>query len=145
MPKQKPFAWDDYVKVVPYRKVLEGMESTRLIMPTMFSPDRREVYLRSQDTTIGTDDIKRLKCFWGMIYRQLRLVLATMNWSCEEAYLLQVDYVIVWSLLYQFDALPDDYMFPEYYLRKAWQKMRPAQKNISVVVEEKEHGRHNKD
>jgi len=37
----------------------------------------------------------------------------------------EIDYKIIWAILDGLDALPDDSRYPEYYLQKAMNNIRP--------------------
>ena len=59
--KNKPFNWDKYMDEAPYSKVLEGMGSARLLIPTMFSPCKNNVYLKTEDLSFGAGDYEALE------------------------------------------------------------------------------------
>lgn len=124
MTQKTGFDWDGYIERTPYSTVLRGMGGNRLKIPTMFSPDGSQVYLKSLDVAYRTDDAEGLTHAFGEILDSLRLAITSMTWSCERVYLCQVDYLTVWGLLDSLSALPEDYRHPEYYLEEAWRESR---------------------
>jgi|GEM_PF-1618235 len=122
MKRTTRFDWDGHLERTPYNKVLRDMHGTRCIIPTMFSPDRSQVYLKSLDVAYRTDDIGGLTGALAEILDNLRRAVALMTWSCERVHLCEVDYLTVWGILYNADALPDGYIYPEHYLEQAWRE-----------------------
>ena len=125
MSSTKKFDWDFYWQNAPYGKVLSGMGGARLTVPTMFSPDAQQIYLKSFDIAVEVDDVRLLVWAFEEIPRRLRTAIADIQHSCEEAHLLEIDYMIVWSLLDKLNGLPEDYEYPEFYLKKIWNEVRP--------------------
>jgi hypothetical protein len=129
MSQTKKINWDAYWQNAPYGKVLAGMGGARLIIPTMFSPDARQIYLKSFDLAVAVDDTRLLSWAFEEIPSRLRNAIADIRHSCEEAHLLEIDYMIVWSLLDKLNELPEDYEYPELYLEKIWNEVRPVKPN----------------
>lgn len=116
---QKPlFDWDKYMRTETYDKVLDGMHGLRLSTPTMFSPDKKLIYLKTYDVEFETDDAVTLNRILEELYILLQNEACNIDWSCEKLYLLEVDYTIIWEILSNLEALPDDYQYPEYYLKE---------------------------
>ena len=137
MSSTKKFDWDSYWQNSPYGKVLAGMGGARLTVPTMFSPDAQQIYLKSFDIAVAVDDVRLLSWALEEIPRRLRTVIADIQHSCEEAHLLEIDYMIVWSLLDKLNGLPEDYEYPEFYLKKIWNEVRPV-KPIGLAISQNE-------
>ena len=91
-------------------------------MPTMFSPDRKKIYLVTLDIECETDNVDFLNIVLKNLYRDLVHEFTSISDSLETAYLHQVDYLAVWKVLFEKNALPEDYECPEYYLKKAWEE-----------------------
>jgi hypothetical protein len=119
------FDWDKYISTQSYEKVLDGMNNARLIIPMMFSPDKKLIYLKTYDVAFETNDPNRLNIIFKELYESLVSKAKNINWSCEKLYLLEIDYKIIWEILDSLDALPDDYQYPEYYLQKVMNNIRP--------------------
>jgi len=133
----KKFDWDSYWQNAPYAKVLSGMGGTRLIVPTMFSPDGGRIYLKSLDIDTAVDDVRSLSWAFEEIPQRLKMVIANMRHSCEEVHGLEIDYMIVWSLLDKLNELPADYEYPELYLEKIWNEVRPDRLTELALSREK--------
>ncbi|NTW99064.1 MAG: hypothetical protein HGB35_03890 [Geobacteraceae bacterium] len=118
MKKFKEFNWDKYIRTETYDKVLDGMGLSRPLMPTMFSPDKKLIYLKTYDVAFETDNAKILNSILEELFVSLRNEARKIVWSCERLYLLQVDYMTIWRILCDIEALPDDYQYPEYYLEE---------------------------
>jgi len=114
--KKPSFDWDKYMRIETYNKVLDGI--SRLHIPTMFSPDKKLIYLKTYESEFETDDAKNLNIILEELYVSLQNEARNIDWSCEKLYLLEVDYITVWEILYNLVALPDDYQDPEYYLKE---------------------------
>jgi len=112
------FDWDRYLREETYNKVLEGMEDVRKIIPTMFSPDKKLIYLKTQDLDFETGDKASLTSLLDELLEELRLESSRIKWSFERLYLLQIDFRIVYLLLSNLDALPADSEPPETHLEK---------------------------
>lgn len=124
MTRRTRFDWDGYLERTPYNRVLRDMRGSRLTIPTMFSPDGGQVYLKSLDVAYRTDDAEGLKQAIAEILGNLRRAIECMTWSCERVYLCEVDYLTVWGLLHRLEALPEDYLYPEHYIEQAWRACR---------------------
>lgn len=118
MTKKHPFDWDKYRDTATYNNVLNGMSNSRLIIPTMFSPDKKLIYLKTYDVDFETNDADTLNRILNQLYVSLENEARKIDWSFEKMYLLQVDYLTIWGILDNLQALPDDYKYPEYYLEK---------------------------
>lgn len=118
MTKNDSFDWDKYMRTETYTKVLDGMRGSRLLIPTMYSPDKRLIYLKTYDLDFRTDDVDTLNKILDELYVKLQNEASKIDWSFEDLYLLQVDYLTIWSILRDQQALPNDYKYPEYYLEE---------------------------
>ena len=118
MTKNDSFDWDKYMRTETYTKVLDGMRGSRLLIPTMYSPDKRLIYLKTYDVDFCTDDVDTLNKILDELYVSLQKEASNIDWSFEQLYLLQVDYLTIWSILRDQQALPDDYKYPDYYLKE---------------------------
>lgn len=121
----KSFDWDNYMNTVSYNSVLKGMEVARKIIPTMFSPDQKQIYLKTDDCAYEVDDIETLNFKLNELLEDIKDEVKQMKWSCENLHLLQVDYLIIWTILENQSALPDDYKYPEHYLELAMNEFKP--------------------
>jgi len=119
------FNWDKYICTESYEKVLDGMNNARLIIPTMFLPDKKLIYLKTYDVAFETNDPNGLNIIFKELYESFVNEAKNINLSCEKLYLLEIDYKIICSILEGLDALPDDYRDPEYYLQKVMNNIRP--------------------
>ena len=88
--------------------------------PTTVSRDGKFIYLASMDTSVPTDDPEYLLRMFHDVYERFKSELQMSNWSCRRAALIETDYLALWDILRDLDALPEDYLFPEYYLELAW-------------------------
>ena len=122
MSSAQEFNWDQYMNSASYNAVLDGMFAARLIIPTMFSPDKKVIYLASLNIDIPTDNIEQLNAEFAHIYESIKHEVRNMVWSCQKLYRLQVDYLILFNILSNLAALPDGYEHPEYYLELAMQE-----------------------
>lgn len=122
----RPFPWDEYLARTPYSEVMDHAESGSHYPPTMTSPDGRRLYLASQDIEIPVDDVDALRRYLDSLLVELAEEIGRFNWTCRRALQCEMDYLAVWGALYNLDALPDDYRFPEYYLEKAWRDRKPV-------------------
>lgn len=95
-------------------------------VPTMYSPDGSQIYLSSIDLAHSIDDIKSLCRAFEEIFENLQSEIAHLSWSIKRAAELEQDYLVVWNLLQNLNALPDDYEYPEFYLEKIWNEFRPV-------------------
>jgi hypothetical protein len=109
MTKKGSFDWDKYMCTETYNKVIDGMGGSRLLIPTMFSPDQKLIYLKTYDVAFETDDAATLNGILNALYISLQHEARNINWSCEKLYLLEVDYRTIWRILDNLQALPDDY------------------------------------
>ena len=79
--------------------------------------------LNSFDVNYAVNDIKNLQSILGLLITSIKTEAKRLkdenNWSVEKLYFLQNDYLIVWQILLNQNALPDDYKYPEYYLIQA--------------------------
>lgn len=124
MPSSQDFDWDRYMNSSSYNAVLDGMRIARLIIPTMFSPDKKLIYLATLDISIPTDNKEQLNAKFADTYESIKREVRNMVWSCEKLYRLQVDYLILFNILSNLDALPEGYQHPEYYLELAMQEKK---------------------
>jgi hypothetical protein len=94
------------------------MEGSRLCIPTMFSPDKKLIYLKTYDQAFATDDVETLNRIFQELHLSLQNEARKLDFSCEDLYLLEIDYTTIWRILNNLEALPDDYQYPEYYLKE---------------------------
>ena len=118
MKKVKEFNWDEYILTESYETVRVGFDVSIPETPTMFSPDKKLIYLREYDVAFKTDDVETLNKILKELYVSLLNEARNIVWSCERLYLLEVDYMAIWKILRDIEALPDDYQYPEYYLEE---------------------------
>ena len=116
---KKKFNWDEYIERTPYNTVLNGMESVRRIIPTMYSNDKEQIYLKTQDIEYEVNDTESLNRILPEILESLKEEAKNAKWSYERLYLLEIDYLIVSSILNDQCALPEEYKHPEHYLKLA--------------------------
>jgi len=137
MSSTKKFDWDSYWQNAPYGKVLAGVGGARLTVPTMFSPDGQQIYLKSFDIAMKVDDVQLLSWAFEEIPQRLKMAIAGIRHSSEEAHLLEIDYMIVWSLLDNLNELPADYEYPELYLEQIWNEIRPNRLTELAISDKK--------
>lgn len=65
-----------------------------------------------------------LRNAFEQIYETMRIEIENFDWSVHKIAGYENDYMTVWHLLDKRDALPEDYRFPEYHLRKLWKKFK---------------------
>ena len=119
MSKKDTFNWDEYLESTPYKQVLDGMRPARLIIPTMFSPDKKLLYLKSHDIDVSTEDPEQLKKMFDATCSDLEHEAKIQNTSFEKLYIHQIDYLMLWHLLRDLDVkLPEEHEIPEVYLQK---------------------------
>ena len=119
MDKIKKFNWDNYIDTASYNKVLDGMGCFRKLIPTMFSPDKEQIYLKTDDIAYNVNDIDILNLKLTELLERIKDKARSVKWSYETLYLLQVDYLAISSILNDKDELPEGYKYPEYYLELA--------------------------
>ena len=90
--------------------------------PTTISRDGKYIYLASMDTAAPLDELEYLLRLFNDVYESLKREIKLMAWSCRRAALFETDYLALWEILRDADALPEDYRFPEYYLELAWRE-----------------------
>ena len=119
----KRFDWDKYVRSASYYAVLDGTDYSHKI-PTMFSPDKKQIYLQSDDIAYDVEDIEMLKLKLSALLERLKKEARSVDWSYEKLYLLQVDYLTIFTILADRSALPDDHNSPEENLRIAMEEFK---------------------
>ena len=129
MKRKKNFNWDQLCKNTSYANV--KIKHTGLIpmIPTMYSPDGSQIYLQSLDFAVGVNNVELLCYAFKSIHENMRSEAANFDWSVKKIAELEQDYLAVWNLLYGLDALPGNYRFPEYHLKKIWNEVRPPKPN----------------
>jgi WD40 repeat protein len=95
----------------------QGMLS--VLNPTSFSPDGKLFYLHFDDTEYKITDYDALNLVATEILNALKNPNISIDFSYRELALLEQDYCIVCSILYGASQLPEDFMYPEFYLREA--------------------------
>ncbi len=121
MKSKKPdFSWDAYLDSETYNHVLDGMRPARELIPTMFSPDKKSLFLRSDGLCVETNDLTTLRNLLESKYRDLKSEYQQMKVSCEKLYHLQVDFLILWRLLANNEALEEAWMDPDALLEIAF-------------------------
>jgi hypothetical protein len=123
MPKQN-LDWDKIPRINTYDNFKYKFSARIPHLPTMFSPDGSQVYLCSQDIVVDVNDIEMLQSMFRAIEESMQMEIELFDWSVNQIFSCENDYMIVWSLLDNLDALPDDYRFPEYHIRKLWAKIK---------------------
>ena len=124
MKNTKIFDWDNYMNTTPYNEVLKGMEWARKIIPTMFSPDKKQIYLKTDDAAYEVENTHALNTKLLELLKRIEEEVKNMDLFCENLYLLQVDYLIIWAILENQSALPADYEYPEFYFRNAMKEFK---------------------
>ena len=124
MSKQKNINWDKITQSATYFEIRHEHGASIPVVPTMYSPNGLQIYLHSLDISIKADDSDALKNAFEQIYESIQIGIENFDWSVHKIAGYENDYMIVWHLLDKMDALPEDYQFPEYHLRKLWEKFR---------------------
>jgi len=119
MDKIKKFNWDNYMNTVSYNTVLDGMGAFRELIPTMFSPDKEQIYLKTDDVAYNVNDTDVLNLKLTELLESIKNEARSVKWSYEDLYLLEVDYLAIASILDDKNKLPEEYKYPEYYLELA--------------------------
>jgi hypothetical protein len=119
MSKEK-FDWEEYVRSNPYERVVEGLPCIVTRLPTMFSPDRTLLYLRSQCLEVPTDDTEKLLTMFTIICSNFERKAKRQRFGTafSDLYFLEVEYRTLWRLLSDLDALPEGHEVPETYLEE---------------------------
>ena len=123
MPKQH-LDWDKFPQTNTYHDFKYEFNAKIPHLPTMFSPDGSQVYLASQDIAVNVDNIKMLQSVFRAIDESMHMEIESLDWSVQKIFNCENDYMVAWSLLNKLNALPDNYHFPEYHIRKMWSKFK---------------------
>jgi len=104
MTNSNAFDWDKYIAKTSYDKVLDGLEFARLLIPTMFSPCKEYIYLKSLDLSFKVDDFESLKqalndCQTTLKHRLSEFKKETSFGSIEKLYILKVDFIVLSKLV----------------------------------------------
>jgi hypothetical protein len=132
MLKQKNINWGKIVKSATCSETCLNHGASIPAVPTMYSPDGSQIYLHSLDIAMKVDDSNTLRNAFGQIHESLLMEIENFDWSVHKIADYENDYMAVWNLLENLDALPDDYQFPEYHLRKLWGKFKLCRTAKSV-------------
>jgi hypothetical protein len=102
--QNKPFDWDKYMGETPYNKVLENMRVARLLIPTMFSPCGKYLYLKTEDLDFNVNDYQSLERQKNETEKRFIECYEKLRNSpsfdlIEKLYLLKVDYIILDQLI----------------------------------------------
>lgn len=109
------FDWDKHMSQKPYNQVLNGIQ--RLKIPTMYSPDKTQVFLASQDVAIGAknyDEIRRMRDHIKQVMVQkCGDMKGNISFGAiEKVYRLQIDYFLLEQLLSENPNYTGEY-YPE--------------------------------
>lgn len=122
--KSENINWDKITQSATYSEISLNRGASIPAVPTMYSPDGSQIYLRSLDIAIRLDDSGVLNNAFEQIYEALRMEIEHFDWSVHKIAGYESDYMTVWNLLKNLDALPENYRFPEYHLRKLWENFK---------------------
>lgn len=111
MPK---FKWDDYADVALYRDIIYGIAPYGTpLTPTMYSKDGTQIYIKTSDMAFLVDDYDGLLECFNDTFSELKKKVNDKRVGFRELYLLELDYSVIYSILYYADKLPDNYTYPE--------------------------------
>jgi len=111
--KQKGFDWDKYLSNAKYKEVRDSspdLSSRR--PPTMYSPDRKWIYLSSQDIDFETNDLNGLKSILESLTSYYKLT-REMHKSNLILHLIKIDFIEVCGLIANLVDNPEDYNDPD--------------------------------
>ena len=124
MKETKHIDWDALCKNTAYFRIKHDYGAYLPSVPTMYSPNGSQVYLRSQDIAINIDDTATLQNIFALIYDEMRMKIENLDWSARKIAEYENDYITVWHLLNNLEALPEWYQFPEFHLRELWTRFQ---------------------
>jgi hypothetical protein len=124
MLKQKNINWGKITQSATYSEICLNHGASIPAVPTMYSPDGSQIYLHSLDIAMKIDDRDALRIAFEQIHESLLMEIEHFDWSVHKIADYENDYMTVWHLLQNLDALPEDYRFPEYHLRRLWEKFK---------------------
>ena len=123
--KDGRFQVDKYLSNVSYKDFHNNNSGWLLHYvwaPSCLSPDGSHVYLRSVDLEFAITDHEFLLDIMEGNLKSIKEECNKKekhNWSCRDLYLNEVDYLLISNILASQYALPEDYLFPEYYIAQA--------------------------
>ena len=112
--KQKEFDWDKYLSDSKYKEVRNSspdLSSRR--PPTMYSPDRKWIYLSSQDIDFETNDLNGLKSILEALSSSYNLTREMHKSDYLKLYLIRIDFIEVCRLIANLVDNPEDYNDPD--------------------------------
>ena len=121
------FDWDAHMATAPYNTVLRGMRVARKLIPSMLSPDSKLVFLATYDEEFPTNNADVLTKRLREVHKQLQSLWEHIDTRVEEVYRHEVDYLLLWSLLSDLSAVPEDHDDPDEQLRRIYQTKNPGQ------------------
>lgn len=116
----KCFNWDRYFAEASFkdiRKMSPDLSSRRL--PSAFSPDRKFLYLSSQDIDVQTNDPGQLKVALASIKISYAMANRAGQIDHRKAYVARTDCIAVCDLLTNCTDDPEEYADPDCLLGSA--------------------------
>lgn len=117
---KKNFDWDNYFAVASFKDISDrspDLSSRRL--PSIFSPDRKLLYLSSQDDDVETDNPDQLQSALTSIKNTYANVIGRELIDHGKAYVARTDFIAVCALLANCTEDPDEYADPDQLLQSA--------------------------
>lgn len=115
----RAFNWDNYWRKSSYHDIAITQGTLSVLNPTSKSPDGKLLYLHFDDMQYRADDYKALNKVKDEILGKLTEPDIMADFAYRELALLEQDYLIVCGILYSANELPDNFEYPEFYLRQA--------------------------
>lgn len=102
------FNWDAYAANAKFNE-LRKLAVVHGRLPTMYNPDRTEVYLSSQDIAITVDDLEEIQTLLDEVKRSFFTTLNQQEHSYKKLHELETDYELLANLLSNLDTPPEHY------------------------------------
>jgi hypothetical protein len=119
------FDWDRYIENAKYHDVMfySGFYGGLPYIPSMFSPDKKKIYLTTVDIAYDVDNIEMILKQMDMLIddykREFDRIKSCCEWSFKKMFLIELDYIMLVTALSNNYNLPEDYKYAKYYLKKA--------------------------
>jgi hypothetical protein len=117
---KKDFDWDSYFANASFKDISRrspDLSSRR--PPSAFSPDRKLLYLSSQDDAVETDSPDQLQLALTAIKITYANAIRQKQIDHAKAYVARTDFIAVCALLANFTEDPDEYAYPDLLLQSA--------------------------
>ena len=115
--KQNDFDWDKYLSCASYNEVRANspdLSSRR--PPTLYSPDRKWIYLSSQDVDLETNNLIELKSMLRAISSSFKISTEKHEADYKKLWLLRIDCFEVCALIANLVDDLEEYSDPDSFL-----------------------------